>query len=137
MTPEALATLHAAAFTDTRPWSAPEFAALLTSPHVFALGDTCAIALGRAVADEAELLTIATDPHHRRQGHARTILQAFEAEARQRGALTAFLEVDEANTAAIALYLAFGYTETGRRAAYYTSASGVATAAVIMAHNLS
>ncbi|RBI87192.1 ribosomal-protein-alanine acetyltransferase [Rhodosalinus halophilus] len=130
MTPETLAALHARAFA--RGWTAEEFARLLESPHVFALGDGRAFALGRVAAEEAELLTLATDPLHRRQGLARARLAAFEAEARARGATTAFLEVAADNGAARALYEASGWAEAGRRPRYYPRSDGPAADALIM-----
>ena len=102
-----------------RAWSAAEFAALLASPHVFVTGDARGFALGRVIADEAELLTLATDPGHRRQGRAHACLAAFAEEAQARGAATAFLEVAEDNAAALALYAQAGFGETARRAGYY------------------
>lgn len=119
MTPEALEGLHARAVAPARGWSAAEFAALLESPHVFAVGDARAAALGRAAAGEAELLTLATDPDHRRGGLARACLAAFAAEARARGATEAFLEVAADNWAARALYVADGWAEAGLRPGYY------------------
>ncbi|MFN4101064.1 MAG: GNAT family N-acetyltransferase, partial [Pararhodobacter sp.] len=106
MTPEALAALHARAFATPPPWSAAGFAGLLDSPLVFLTADAQgrAFALGRVVAGEAELLTLATDPAARRQGLARAQMAAFEREAQARGAVTAFLEVAEDNAAARALY---------------------------------
>ncbi|MGX0901483.1 ribosomal-protein-alanine N-acetyltransferase [Roseovarius sp. MBR-79] len=132
MTPEALADTHARAFAGQgRAWSAAEFAALLASPHVFVSGDARGFALGRVIADEAELLTLATDPGHRRQGHARACLCAFAAEARARGAETAFLEVAEDNAAALALYAGAGFAQTARREGYYP---GGRTAVVMQKH---
>lgn len=120
-----MAACHARAFEGQgRAWSAKEFADLLDSPHVFAVGDRRAFALGRAVAGEAELLTIATDPPHRRQGLARDVLSAFEASAAARDVTRVFLEVSAGNAAAITLYRAAGYAETGRRKGYYQTAEG-------------
>lgn len=119
MTPDACAALHARGFDTGRPWSPEEFAALLGSPHVFSVGDETAFALGRAIAGEAELLTLVTDPAFRRRGLARERLRRFEEEAQARGAATAFLEVAEDNAAARALYGAAGYAEAARRPGYY------------------
>jgi ribosomal-protein-alanine N-acetyltransferase len=122
---KALARLHADAFAgQSRAWQAAEFAALLDSPHVFAMGEPRAFALGRVIADEAELLTLATDPASRRQGRARACLAAFEHEARRRGAERAFLEVAASNGAAVALYLSEGYAQSARRKAYYRLEDG-------------
>ncbi len=119
MTPDALAALHAAAFTDQRPWSAVEFTTLLASPHVYLIAQPKGFALGRVILDEVELLTIATAPDARRQGIGRTLLAAFEAKALNRGARMAHLEVAADNRAARALYAAAGWEDAGRRPAYY------------------
>ena len=136
MTPEALASLHARAFAPARGWRAAEFAALLDSPHVFAVGDARAVALGRVAAGEAELLTLATDPDHRRAGRARACLAAFAAEARARGATEAFLEVAADNAAARALYAADGWSETGRRRGYYPRAGHASVDALVLARRI-
>lgn len=136
LTPANMATLHARAFTDLRPWTRVEFASLMDSPHVFACGDLTAFALGRTVLDEAELLTLVTDPDQRRRGHAATQLDKFHQTARKRGAITAFLEVAADNSAAIALYTAQGYRQTGLRKGYYTTRLGDQIDAVIMSRTL-
>jgi ribosomal-protein-alanine N-acetyltransferase len=133
----ALARLHDRAFAgQSRPWQASEFEALLDSEHVFAMGEPRAFALGRVIADEAELLTLATDPASRRQGLARACLAAFEDEARRRGAAQAFLEVAETNGAAVALYLAAGYQQSARREGYYRLDDGRRADALILTKKL-
>ena len=117
-------------------WSAADFAGLLSSPGVFALGDERGIALGRVAADEAELLTIAIAPAHRRAGLGRALLAAFGARAAAAGAATAYLEVAADNAGAIALYTAAGYVETGRRRGYYRCPDGRRTDAITMARRL-
>ena len=132
MTPEAMAVLHGASFTMPRPWSAAEFAALLASPRVFALTvGMQALLLGQVVADEAELLTVAVRPDQRQQGLGRKLVQDFLAEARSRGAATAFLEVAATNDAALALYSACGFAPSGKRRGYYPGPDG-AVDAVLM-----
>ena len=135
-TPEALARTHARAFAgEGRSWSAAEFAALLDASHTVLAGDARGFALARVVADEAELLTVATDPGHRRQGLARAALCAVAAEALARGAVRIFLEVAEDNIAAVALYGACGFERVGRRADYYLRGAGRVDA-LIMARPL-
>jgi ribosomal-protein-alanine N-acetyltransferase len=136
VTPEALAVLHAAAMTTPRPWSEAEFAALLATPGTFATGDDRVVAMGRVILDEAELLTIATHPGHRRLGLGRAALEAFESEARARGATIAHLEVAADNAPALALYESAGYARTGLRRGYYRSAGGARVDAVLMAKAL-
>ncbi|WP_264210916.1 GNAT family N-acetyltransferase [Leisingera thetidis] len=132
LAPERMAATHAAAFSQSRPWSAAEIAALLDSPLIFAAGDERCFALVRVIADEAELLTIATDPAHQRQGLARICMAGCEAAARERGAAEMFLEVAEDNAAAQALYRACGFAECGRRAGYYRRAGAKAADALLM-----
>lgn len=137
MTPAEMAALHAAAMTVPRPWTAAEFDALLAHPGTFVTGDATAFAMGRVVLDEAELLTIATHPAHRRRGLGRARLAAFEAEARTRGARAALLEVAADNAAAVALYHGAGYSRTGLRRRYYRPEKGPAVDALVLAKPLS
>jgi len=132
VTPEALARLHAACFTTPRPWSAAEFAALLDGPGVFLLTHPQGFALGRALAGEAELLTLAVDPAARRRGIGRELLAAFEAGARDQRATEAFLEVAADNAAGCALYRAAGYSEAGRRPGYYQAPDGAKIGALVL-----
>lgn len=136
MTPEDLANLHARAFTAQRPWSAQEFADLLDSPLVFLISSPHAFALGRAVAGEVELLTLATDPDHQRLGLGRQVLQSYELAAVGCGADRSFLEVAADNRAAISLYQSAGYTVDGQRPGYYLTPHGTRVDAVLMSRNL-
>lgn len=136
MTPQDLARLHAAAFTMPRPWSAQEFTDLLASPHVFLTAVPHAFAMGRVIADEAELLTIATDPAKRRQGLGRSCLTTFESMAQARGATSAFLEVAADNPAALALYLGNGWRISGTRPRYYHAPDGGRVDAQILSKTL-
>lgn len=136
MTPAEMARIHAAAFAQGRAWSKTEFADLLAQPGCFAVGDTRAFALVRVVADEAELLTIATHPAHRRRGLARALMAAWTRRAAQCGAGRAFLEVAADNAPAIALYQATGFTPCGRRRGYYRRPDAAAVDALIYARDL-
>lgn len=133
MTPAQLAALHARCFTTPRPWSESDFAGFLQDPLAFLLteGDA-AFLLGRAVAGEAELLTLATAPESRRLGLGRKLVARFLYQARLRAAETAFLEVAADNAPARALYLASGFTESGRRKNYYENPQGGRTDALLM-----
>lgn len=120
MTPTDLAALHAACFAaHPRPWSAAEFADLLASPLNFLLSRPQGFLLGRTVADEAELLTLAVAPAARRQGIGAALLADFAATSRVRGATVAFLEVASDNAPAIALYTGAGWSRAGQRRNYY------------------
>lgn len=114
-----MAATHAAAFAQSRPWSTAEFTNLLDQPLCFATGNTNCFALVRVVADEAELLTIATHPDHRRQGLARACMTHWQTTAQARGAAQGFLEVAGDNSPAIALYHTCGFEISGHRRGYY------------------
>jgi ribosomal-protein-alanine N-acetyltransferase len=137
MTPEALADLHRRCFRTPPPWSAADFAAFVTDPLAFLLveGDA-GFLLGRAVAGEAELLTLAVAPESRRLGLGRKLVARFVYQAQLRGALRAFLEVSAENPAAIALYDSGGFTVEGRRKAYYATPEGTRIDALVMARDL-
>ncbi len=116
---EQLAALHARCFTLPRPWSADEFAGLLASPHVFLLTKAEGFLLGRSIAGEAELLTLAVAPEARRRGIGAALTADFANTARRHKAEDAFLEVASNNTYAQALYSQLGWQQTGRRRNYY------------------
>jgi ribosomal protein S18 acetylase RimI-like enzyme len=76
--------------------------------------------LGPLPGDEAEVLNIAVHPAHRQAGIAARLLAQVLAGPERR----IFLEVRESNAAAIRLYAAFGFQQTGRREEYYTAFPG-------------
>ncbi|MBF9034564.1 ribosomal protein S18-alanine N-acetyltransferase [Rhodobacterales bacterium HKCCE2091] len=127
-----MAAIHAAAFSRQRPWSASEFAALLsdrttrsaTVPHGFGLI--------RLLPPEAEILTLAVHPDGQRRGAGRRILDNLMEMAAGAGAERMFLEVAASNAAARALYAAAGFVETGTRPRYYRYPDGTAEDAVLM-----
>lgn len=137
MTPEAMAALHATCFTTPRPWTPAEFAGFLADPLCFAVQAPAGVLIGRAVAGEAELLTLAVAPAARRAGLGRHLVEGFLTEARARHADSAFLEVSAENAAAIALYTATGFAVAGRRKGYYQHPDGQRADALLMAQALS
>lgn len=130
-----MARLHQASFTLPAPWSEAEIVSTLASPFSFALTRAEGFLLGQVVAGEAELLTLAVAPAARRQGLGRALVEGFLAEARARGAETAFLEVAETNAAARSVYAAAGFAPTGRRRGYYRGAGQVVDA-ILMGRSL-
>lgn len=136
-----LAQLHAGAFGRHEGWSEGDFASLFATPGTFgwvAQAGTAegpqpvAMVLARAVADEAEILTIGSLPTTRRRGIARGLLRAAAAEAATRGADRLFLEVAVDNEAAIDLYRATGFSEVGVRKKYYARPNGRRVDALVM-----
>ena len=131
-----MACLHAAAFVMPRPWSEAEIAAILASPLCFVLEEPCGFILGRVVAGEAELLTIAVDPAAQGLGVGTRLMARFLHELRGRGTAQVFLEVAESNAAARALYTRAGFTVKGRRRGYFSGPDGRTVDALVMAQRL-
>jgi [ribosomal protein S18]-alanine N-acetyltransferase len=121
---EACAAIHAASFA--HPWPASEFESLIASQSVIAVAaiapKTNAIrgfSLARRAADEAEILTIAVASPLRRHGIGKALLQGQCAHLAAAGVRSLFLEVGEANAAAIDLYSHMGFVRVGARSGYY------------------
>jgi ribosomal-protein-alanine N-acetyltransferase len=76
-------------------------------------------AVASAAGDDAELQRIAVAPAYRRSGVASALLAEVERRAAADGADRLLLEVREGNLAAARFYRAAGFTEIGRRPAYY------------------
>jgi ribosomal-protein-alanine N-acetyltransferase len=138
------ARLHHEAFEPMgeRGWTRQDIAGLLASPGCagFLLTEgtfDIGMAVCRVVADEAELLTVAVDPGHRRRGAARRLLDAVVAHARADGARTLFLEVGADNPGARTLYDSLGFGMAGRRTAYYERKGRPAADAFVMRLTLS
>lgn len=127
-----MAALHRLSFVTPKPWSADEFAGLLADPLVFALTEAEGLLIGRAVAGEAELLTIAVAPQARGRGIGARLMQRFLYQAQLRGAEEAFLEVAAGNAPAISLYRAHGFADAGLRRGYYRHPDGRAEDALVL-----
>lgn len=80
-------------------------------------------ALSRAIAGEAELLLIATDPRARRQGVGAALLRSVIAGARDRHATRLHLEM-RARNPAVELYRRHGFAQVGERRDYYRGSDG-------------
>lgn len=86
-------------------------------------------------ADEAHILNVCAAPEVQGRGHGRRLLRALVQQARMRGAQRLFLEVRPSNPHAMALYLAEGFNEIGRRPRYYPAHDGREDA-IVMAMEL-
>ena len=136
MSPAEMAVIHAACFTTPPPWSAVEIAQTLDSAFAFALTAPSGFLIGRVVAGEAELITLAVDPAARRQGIGGRLVAQFLAEAAQRGAESAFLEVAADNLPAQSLYAGKGFEQKGKRRNYYRTPAGARVDALVLARAL-
>ena len=92
--------------------------------------------LARAAAGEAEILTIAVSPRWQGRGLGRRLMDAVLTKAHGERVESVFLEVDETNRSAIALYRKLGFFEVGGRPDYYRDRSGRTTAALVMRRDL-
>ncbi len=105
-------------------WTASQCAGLLPMPGVWlslASADArpAGFALGRVVAEEAELLLLAVKASDQRKTVGKQLLERFIVDAAERGATKLHLEVRDGNPA-VKLYISFGFSEIGRRKNYYT-----------------
>jgi ribosomal-protein-alanine N-acetyltransferase len=122
--PTAMAAVHAACFPAGEAWDVAVMAAELSMPGVFGfVAEVGGMILARAVAGEAEILTLAVHPAARRRGLARALVEAVAAHASRAGATRLFLEVSVANQAARALYSGAGFAQVGTRRRYYPDGS--------------
>jgi ribosomal-protein-alanine N-acetyltransferase len=138
-----IALLHREDFA--RPWSASEFLALIAQDGVFGFvarevgrgkSGIAGFVLARVAAGEGEILTVAVARVHRRAGLGRALMDAVLRSLHHDRAEALFLEVDETNRAALALYRRLGFQQVGARPAYYTAADGTKTGALVLRRNL-
>lgn len=109
------------------PWSKEQYAGLMEAGvcKVFGafldkrLAGYAAVSLNSA-AGELEIYNLAVHPSARRQGLARSLTGMILEAARSLNLERALLEVREGNAPARKLYEGLGFTECGRRKAYYS-----------------
>jgi ribosomal-protein-alanine N-acetyltransferase len=135
----AAAHLHAKSFA--RGWSEEEMGTLVLDRQVEANAMVRGarldgFVLSRLAADEAEILTIAVDPAQRGAGLGRMLLSNHLTRLAARGVKALYLEVEESNVAALALYRRVGFVEVGRRPAYYAKADGTRSEALVLKRDL-
>ena len=80
-------------------------------------------AMTRTVADEVELLLLATAPAQRRRGVGAALLRALIAEAESEELAKIHLEVRAGNDA-VRLYTGYGFAKVGERRGYYRGRLG-------------
>ena len=136
-----LAEIHGEAFT--RPWDAMEFERSLSERNVQADGlflgrasEPAGFILSRRAADEAEILSVALAAGARGRGLSGTLLDHHLRALTQAGVRSVFLEVEEGNRPALALYRRRGFREIGRRQGYYARPDGTRAAAITMSRRL-
>ena len=131
----ACAVLHATSFA--HPWLAQEFEALALDPAcsgdlVERNSEAAGFILSRRALDEAEILTIVVDPRFRGRGCGERLLACHMARLANLGVAALFLDVEQYNKPALALYRRFGFVEQGTRKAYYAKPDGTRANALVM-----
>ena len=110
------------------PWTAGNFRDSLASGYycwiVAERGVMVGYAVVMTIVDEVHLLNLSVAAERQRQGIGGEMLESLCAMAAQRGLMRMLLEVRPSNTSALALYVGHGFTEIGRRRAYYPAADG-------------
>ncbi len=135
-----LSRLHRESFH--RGWSTGEFQQMLAERNVLAhrlrVGKTIAgFIISRTAADEAEILSVAIDSARRGRGLSRDLLRTHLGYLAGHGLKTVFLEVEENNRPARALYEKAGFRTVGRRERYYKDSNGEQLNALVMQRGLS
>lgn len=135
-----LSALHRASFH--RGWSTGEFEQMLTERNTLAHrlrlgGQTVGFIISRIAADEAEILSVAVAAKYRGRGLSRDLLRTHLGYLAGYGLKTVFLEVEENNRPARALYERAGFQTVGRRERYYKDAGGEHLNALVMKRDLS
>lgn len=119
------------------PWKREHFLHEITAPHSFPFvaeinGQVAGYVCLMSLFEEAQILDIAVAAEQRGRGVGRILMEKALAVAREKGAEVMALEVRESGAAAIGLYRALGFRQTGIRANYYESREN----AVLMEKNI-
>lgn len=120
-----MAAIHAESFE--RPWPALDMATHSQRDICLGLEHDARLAafiILSSVAQQSEILTIATAKAARRKGLGRQLLSGAIERLKGQGTTEIFLEVAEDNLAAIGLYKDLEFQPIGRRPGYYRRADG-------------
>jgi ribosomal-protein-alanine N-acetyltransferase len=121
-------------------WTLPQLEGAFSLPGITLMlaradGREAGFALIRTLFDEAELLLLAVRPDYRRRGIADALLVRGGEAARRAGATHLHLEVRDGNPARM-LYDRAGFSEVGRRRAYYRGLDGSTYDAITLSRRL-
>ncbi len=138
----ALSLLHQRCMSKADGWSEPGLKRLLQADAACGWqaeqdGTVTAFVLAFAAVDEAEVLAICVAAEQRCKGLGRKLLRALEKQLAAGQITRLHLEARVSNLPARQLYVRAGFTETGRRKAYYHGTDDApAEDAVLMAKTL-
>lgn len=123
------------------PWSRGNFVDSLASGyHGWTLRDEAGALAGyfllMTAVDEAHLLNVAVAAPRQREGIGRYLLDKIVCCARGLSMESILLEVRPSNLRALKVYEQYGFTEIGRRKAYYPAHDGQREDAIVMRFTL-
>lgn len=136
---QAMADIHAATFKPA--WTDGEFVDFLDNANVGGValieqatkgGAMLGFALVRVTDEEAEILTIAVAPNWQNHGVGQRLMHTVLANLHADRVSNLFLEVDEENKSAIALYKRVGFEQVAIRKNYYNLGEGKKSHALVM-----
>jgi ribosomal-protein-alanine N-acetyltransferase len=121
----------------SHPWTRGNFHDSLYNAHeMFGLQDASnnliAYYVLMPVVDEMHLLNFAISTQYQGLGYARSVLDHLCASAREQKFISVLLEVRLSNLRAISVYTQYGFSEIGRRKAYYPLADNKREDAIVM-----
>ncbi|AQX27465.1 MULTISPECIES: ribosomal protein S18-alanine N-acetyltransferase [unclassified Bartonella] len=87
--------------------------------------------LCRLILDEAEIITIAVHSNNRQQKIGHLLIDYIFRHLRRERATKLFLEVEETNLPALALYKQFKFQKIAKRQAYYQAQNGLIDAIIM------
>ncbi len=122
-------------------WNERAMAEFLAMPGAFGMlawieDQLAGLVIALAAGPDAEILTLCVLPSFRRRGIASRLLASVSSRVRAAGCERLLLEVAEDNQPACDLYRALGFSDIGRRPAYYRRSVGAAAAAIVLALRL-
>lgn len=126
-----LSSIHAQGFS--RGWGKNELAQMLDAQGIMCLvlrevgnidRPPMGFVLCRRAGDEAEIITISTEPKNRGRGVARSLMDEIIRNLQADRVKSLLLEVDETNVDALELYQSLGFYQAGERKGYYPASSG-------------
>lgn len=119
---QAIANLELRAFSDA--WSLKSVEGTLCQKNYINLGawregKLLGYLFFSCILDEGEIIRIAVEPDERRRGIAESLFRTLREECLEKGIFKWMLDVRSGNEAALACYRKIGFSEDGRRKAFY------------------
>ena len=105
-------------------WKKEEFLSVLSLPTTQGFINQKGLIVYSLVFDEAEILTLCTDPHYQKQGVATQFIQEMICSCQKQNVHRILLEVRANNIPAIKLYEKQGFQKIGIRKNYYRTKEG-------------